>query len=262
MGGDAEKILYVGQSKNLRSRLATYKNARLDRCPRKIIRLVHSVRSIVWEECGTAEAARLKENELLRIHRPKFNVMNTYPQGYRFIGVELSDGKLIFRLVREANAPEKIFGAFKSGCGIAYLSLLRLLWAAWKQPTSPHDFPAPLLSAKLPREYVFREGCGSWMELSKNFLAGESDDLVRALANALPRAETLCAFQRNLQTSDLEILCNFFERGPKRNNALRKEHDIEESIIAQEQLDDLLVIGTGAGGSSAGPGQPPPFISK
>src|ERR1700733_9857906 len=63
MGGEAERILYIGQSKNLRHRLGSYKNAQLDRAPRKVIRLVHAVRTIVWQECESAKAARLKENQ-------------------------------------------------------------------------------------------------------------------------------------------------------------------------------------------------------
>src|SRR5579871_5697873 len=94
MGGEGERILYIGQSRNLRQRLSSYKNARPDRAPRKIIRLVHLVRTIAWEECETAEAARLRENQLLRIHRPKFNVVNTYPQAYGFITMQEKAGEL------------------------------------------------------------------------------------------------------------------------------------------------------------------------
>ncbi len=83
MSGEMGRVLYVGQSKNLRHRLATYKNANPDHVPRKVIRLVHAVRKIDWEECATANFARLRENELLRAHRPKFNSMNTYPNGLR-----------------------------------------------------------------------------------------------------------------------------------------------------------------------------------
>src|SRR5512132_1710482 len=73
MAGKDDRILYVGQSQNLRVRLASYKLARPDRAPRKLIRLIHSVRSITWETCPTARAARVRENELLRLLRPRFN---------------------------------------------------------------------------------------------------------------------------------------------------------------------------------------------
>src|SRR3954464_3848013 len=67
MTGPNERVLYIGQSGNLRARLASYKNARPDRSPRKVVRLVRQVKSIVWERCENTEAARLRENELLRL---------------------------------------------------------------------------------------------------------------------------------------------------------------------------------------------------
>src|SRR5262249_40545114 len=74
------RVLYIGQSSNLRQRLHTYKNANPEHIPRKIVRLVHEVYSLVWEECDNAEAARQREHELLQIHRPAFNTVNTYPK--------------------------------------------------------------------------------------------------------------------------------------------------------------------------------------
>ncbi|MDB6022665.1 MAG: Excinuclease subunit [Pedosphaera sp.] len=255
MGGDAERVLYIGQSKNLRHRLSSYKNARPDRAPRKIIRLVHSVRTIVWEECESAEAARLKENQLLRIHRPKFNVMNVYPQAYRFIGVQAAEGRLILSLLTEPKAAGKIYGAFKGGVR-AYASLLRLLWAALRQPVSPFDFPTPLLNSRPPREFHFTLSPGSqnWIELVEKFFAGESDALVPALAEAVPHGVSFSVFQLNLHASDLEILSTFFERGPKRNLALRAQNGMNDPIIKQEQLDDLLVFAERTGGAEQ-PGQ-------
>src|SRR3954464_5704812 len=72
MTGADQRVLYIGQSGNLRARLGSYKNAKPDRAPRKVIRLIHQVRAITWEKCETPQAARLRENELLRLHRPRF----------------------------------------------------------------------------------------------------------------------------------------------------------------------------------------------
>ncbi len=248
MGGETDRVLYIGQSKNLRHRLGSYKNARPDRAPRKIIRLVHSVRTIVWEECATAEDARLRENQLLRIHRPKFNVQNTYPQAYGFIALETEGPELILRLSTAAKSAGKIFGAFKSGSVRAYTALLRLIWTAAHQPVSPFDFPAPLLHVKPPREYRFpldalplRHGTNQWPESLENFLAGESDELIGLLTEMIPALDTICACQRSLHARDLEVLTAFFERGPKRNRDLRMQHGIPDPIILQDELDDLLV---------------------
>lgn len=257
MTGDAERVLYIGQSKNLRHRLGSYKNARPDRAPRKIIRLIHSVRTIVWEECETAEAARLKENQLLRTHRPRFNVLNTYPQAYRFIVIQGDSEGLALRLIAEPTSNGKVYGAFKSGCARAYGALLRLIWTAFHQPASPYDFPAPLLGSNLPRQFLFQktphiagQELGPWVERVEKFLAGDSDDLIQTLVQMIPD-QAISAFQRNLHLNDLEILTSFFKRGPKRNHDLRKQYEITNQVIAQEELDDLLVMASKVDGEQS-----------
>lgn len=73
MSGETGRVLYVGQSKNLRLRMGAYRNANPAHLSRKVIRLVHAVRKIDWEECASPALACVRENELLRAHRPKFN---------------------------------------------------------------------------------------------------------------------------------------------------------------------------------------------
>ena len=80
MADDYERLLYIGKAKNLRARLNYYRHVRPERASRKVVRLVHAVRSIVYEVCACQNSALLRENELLRLHKPKFNVMNTRPE--------------------------------------------------------------------------------------------------------------------------------------------------------------------------------------
>jgi hypothetical protein len=249
MGGDAERVLYIGQSSNLRQRLASYKNARPDRAPRKVIRLIHAVRTLVWEECESAEAARLKEAQLLRVHRPKFNVQNTYPRAYQFISLNRTGGQWEFSLGPEPKPEGSVYGAFKTGVRIAYSALLRLVWAALHQPGSPHEFPAPLLRVRPPREFRMRPtpniaspGLDQLMRGVESLLGGQSAELIDHLAIVLPTGSEITAFQRNLMTADLEILRDFYERGAKRNRDLRAQHHLAEPIIPQEKLDDLLAM--------------------
>ncbi len=247
MSGEGGRVLYVGQSKNLRSRLATYKNAHPDHVSRKIIRLVHAVRQIVWEECATTMLAQVRENELLRTHRPKFNVVNTYPKAYCFVGVKLQGAELFLSLTTDECSPENFYGAFKRGSVYGYAALLRLLWAALHQPNSPYDFPRPLLSQRPPREFQFQlERAPSALSLPglmnslTDFFEGTSSHLIDWLGAAFPASERLSRFHETMQLADLETLTNFYSFGPQRNLELKKLHGIESRLIPQDQLDDLL----------------------
>ena len=248
MTGRDGLVLYVGQSRNLRQRLASYKNAQPDRVPRKVIRLVRAVESITWETCESAEGARLRENELLRLHRPRLNRLNTWPRAYSFIQLKYDEAALEVGRTQEAATVGQLYGAFKSHVTAGYGALLRLTWAAWHQPASPHDFPAQLLGGKPPRQYRFRWNSmpAPWSQESflgclQGFLAGKSNSLVQLLTETVPARDHLSPFQRALQARDLEILNQFYQRGPRRNHELSQRHNLPNPLILQEELDDLLV---------------------
>jgi hypothetical protein len=251
MSGAADQVLYIGQSGNLRRRLGSYRNARPDRAPRKVIRLIHSVRSLVWEECATPEDARLKETQLLRVHRPRFNKQNTYPRAYLFISLRQTAGSLALSLGGELRNGWRGHGAFKPGAAHAFGAMLRLLWAVRYDAASPHDFPSQLLRARPPREFQLAGDADGRKtvtdELANDldcFLSGESDGLIGSLTAALPAGTDVSAFQRNLFASDLETLAAFYLHGPRRNRDLRLEHGLGDGIIPYEALDELLAVRT------------------
>ena len=73
MCGKSEGILYVGKARNLRKRLSSYRVANPERLPRRMIRLLHCVTRIEWDECASEEAARRREEALICVLMPKFN---------------------------------------------------------------------------------------------------------------------------------------------------------------------------------------------
>jgi excinuclease ABC subunit C len=73
MCGDREGVLYVGKARNLRKRLASYRVANPERLPPRLIRLLHRVTRIEWDECPSEQAARYREELLICVLTPKFN---------------------------------------------------------------------------------------------------------------------------------------------------------------------------------------------
>ena len=245
MTSSTGQILYVGQSRNLRSRLGTYRNANPEHLPRRIVRMVHLVASITWEECQTGRLAKVRENELLRLHRPRFNRANTFPQAYCFLGMRTSGRRLDLYWTRDGESRRDLFGAFKSGAVYAFGALCRLLWSTLHQPKSPHDLPRQLITGRTPTEFTFdvdeRADVAALAPLLNSFLAGESDELLRWL-ETVSSLEQLLQFHQNLVRADLETLAHFFETGPKRLHRLKFEHGVDDGIVLKEELDDLLAL--------------------
>ncbi|HTD85753.1 MAG TPA: nucleotide excision repair endonuclease [Candidatus Binatia bacterium] len=218
MFNDTDRLLYVGQSSNLRSRLGTYKNANPNHVPRKVLRLVHSVARIAIEPCETPLAARLRENELLRTRRPRFNRMNTWPKAYWFVGCREEGDVLRLWITLQAEETDHLYGAFKANTRAAFGALLRLLG-------HPVSLFRPPRSFELPARNGLRE-----------FFGGTSD---RLLAEATPLDES--TFAQTLFLHDQELVMRFFESGPSRNRRICEKYGLTR--IPQERLDDLIALG-------------------
>lgn len=66
-------VLYVGSAKNLRKRLSSYRVANPERMSRRMVRLLHRVRRIEFDECPDEQAARHREEMLICVLTPQFN---------------------------------------------------------------------------------------------------------------------------------------------------------------------------------------------
>jgi excinuclease UvrABC nuclease subunit len=73
MCGAEAGVLYVGSAKNLRRRLSSYRVANPERLSRRIVRLLHHVTRIEFDECPSEAAARHREENLICALAPKFN---------------------------------------------------------------------------------------------------------------------------------------------------------------------------------------------
>jgi len=88
MCGEAEGVLYVGKARNLRKRLCSYRVANPERLPRRIIRLLHQVRRIEWDECSSEAAASEREELLICVLAPKFNAAGKVWERRRSVALE------------------------------------------------------------------------------------------------------------------------------------------------------------------------------
>jgi len=241
------EILYIGESGDLRTRLGSYRNGNPEHLPRKVVRMIHMVASITWEECRSKRLAKVRENELLRLHRPRFNRMNTFPQAYCFIGIQKTAKSLDLFWTRDTREGRGLFGAFKAGAIHAFSALCRTIWSARHQPKSPYDLPRQLVVGRIPHRFNLQfeteaeiklETAETWL---RKFFSGESDELLESMRREMAM-DHLALFHQNLIQSDLETLTHFYRTGPSRLRRLKREHGLEEELVLKEELDDLIAL--------------------
>ncbi|MEW6055962.1 MAG: nucleotide excision repair endonuclease [Bdellovibrionota bacterium] len=248
----AGAILYVGKAKNLRARLASYKLARPNTVSRKVLRMLRLTQSIEFEICASETEALLRENQLLREHRPPFNVVNTHPESYYFIVLkavrshDLASRMVHLQLTTRAVSPEDqegwVFGVFK-GRRItrrSFQALLRLLSAlAAKDET--FYFPTPLVRYRIPYCYSL-EVPKHLVGMLRAFLNGNSRRFLDELFVRLLENQSIPKFVHHVISEDLKQVDEFYRHACRRVRALKRKHGIRRRTIAQEEIDDLLVI--------------------
>lgn len=113
MLGPTGNVVYVGQSKRLRTRLLSYFRAKGRR--NKAARIVRHAFTIEWEYTPTAFGALLRELRLIKQYRPHFNAMlvaDDWPRAY----VALTGGVIPgLRVVDRSDHPDAValFGPFR-----------------------------------------------------------------------------------------------------------------------------------------------------
>lgn len=241
-------ILYVGKAKNLKLRLASYRRAKPGRDSKKIIRLLQRVTSLDWQECVSEKQALLEENKVLRDVDPEFNVLNTTPERYYYVGIRVLKARgdetctLRFRLTRDPECEDySLFGCYRNGRGMkeGYGALLRLIWAAQN-----HDkrFSMPARLARRSPPYNYETSFPIvWLRSLAAFLEGRSHKFLEKLTFALLENRDVPEFMRHALQRDIATAREFFRAGPRRNRRLKFHHDLEGNRISQYEIDDLLV---------------------
>lgn len=252
MYGRAGRLLYVGKAKNLRNRLFTYRRVNHGNSSRKTRRLVRMTHKIDIELCESEEAALLKENALIREHRPEFNRAKKSPETYYFITLRPAGDACYFRLAMQRPAKEDelahTYGAFKGhrtvrkGTG----ALLRQLYLLEHAVQTPFDFPSVLTGKLTPMQYNLPYG-EEWPGRDTlhaalpDLLSGRSLQFLEGLVGAVTDRSLMDAYVGRLILKDCESIRRLYDHCLRRNYELKQALGLSERLIPQQKLDDYLV---------------------
>ncbi|MEM9132219.1 MAG: excinuclease ABC subunit UvrC [Actinomycetota bacterium] len=87
---DAGRVIYVGKASSLRSRLSSYFQNPINLHPRTA-QMVATAESVEWIQVANEVEALMLEYNLIKEHRPRFNVRLVDDKSYPFLAVTMSD---------------------------------------------------------------------------------------------------------------------------------------------------------------------------
>lgn len=206
---ESGEVLYAGKAKNIRRRLAGYRNATRRKAHRKMRALVREASSLEVRLQPSEHAALLVENELIRTLRPPYNVDGAFDFLYPVIGAGARGDQTLLCFTTRPDAWRvelRWYGAFRSRWRArdAFEALSDLLVRVGHAEPRSRLPKGPRLRGS--RLVAFRRLPAPLVASLHPFLAGESSGALEELAVALlERAdarEEAAQVQRDLRRLD------------------------------------------------------------
>ena len=242
MKSAAEKIIYVGKAKNLRSRVRSYFTDSKDHSPktRFLVKQIHHVDYILT---GTEVEAFLLEASLIKKHRPRYNIRLKDDKAYPYIRVSTSDRFPRLYLARKVKKDGSLyFGPYTSGAAvwgtIRFLNRTFMIrdckdafMVSRKRPCMTHQIgrcTAPCSHYFLPDEPYVTEGAYKEdIAAAVAFLRGKDKSVVRDLTKKMKQAASEERFETAAKVRDsIEAIKKVLERQAVVNDTSEIDQDV------------------------------------
>ncbi len=188
------RVLYAGKAKDLRRRLAGYRNASRRKAHRKMRTLVREAVALDVRPQESEKQALLLENELIRTLRPPYNVDGAFAFLYPALGVGRDEGRVLLAFTSTPEEWSRLdvrwHGCFRSRARArAAFDALVALFARLGHREPMSRLPAVRLRRGARLE-AFRRLPPELAAAADAFLAGDSRELLSLLFERLLESES------------------------------------------------------------------------
>jgi excinuclease ABC subunit C len=239
-------VIYVGKAVNLRSRVRSYFRPSADH-GRKVAELVTHVADIEWIVVGSELEALILEMNLIKRHRPKYNVRLKDDKRYPYIQVRWADAfptvVVTRRMVEDGS---RYFGPYTSVWAVhetldvvrrmfPYLTCDRVITGQDRRACLYADIKlclAPCIGA------VDQAGYRQMIDDLCRFLQGETETVVARLRDEMSRASAGMAYERAAALRDqLQAIDKVVE-----GQTIVSQERIDSDVIAFARDDDSACV--------------------
>lgn len=235
MKNRAEKIIYVGKAKNLRSRVRSYFQDQKDMTVKTKV-LVSHIHEVDFILTKTEVEAFLLEASLIKKHRPKYNIRLKDDKAYPYIRVSMADEFPRLYLSRKVQKDgSRYFGPYTSGYAVH--ETIRFLnrffkirdcadavFRTRKRPCMTHQIgrcTAPCVNL------ISKEDYARDVESVLYFLKGKDKELIHQMTERMMEASDHEQFEVAARVRDsLKALRAILEKQTVINAASQKDQDI------------------------------------
>lgn len=241
---EAGGVLYAGKARNVRRRLAGYRNASRRKAHRKMRTLVREAHSLEVRLQESERAALLLENELIRTLRPPYNVDGAFEFLYPAIGTGRHEGRLLLCFTTRPDSYDGLdlrwHGTFRPRLRAreAFDALVALLTRIGHAEPASRLPKAPRMRGS--RLVALRRVPPELLGASRSFLDGDDDTLLSRLFTELLESRQARREAADVQ-EDLRRLAAFHRRDVLRLREARLATGWAERFVPQAERDSLFI---------------------
>lgn len=205
-----ENVIYVGKAKNLKKRVSQYFLRKQEHI--KVRNMVAKVRDFDFFVVNDEMEALALENNLIKKHKPYYNILLKDSKTYAYIKVNLKEDYPRFSISRKLNKNDKYFGPYLAG--VTARDVLEIMDYAFplrkcKLPLTEHGKPIkPCLFYEMHlcaapcAKIVSKQEYRKIVDEAINFLKGDTKQVENVLTEKMAQASASENFEVALQLRD------------------------------------------------------------
>ena len=204
MFDDKDKVIYVGKALNLKKRVSSYFSGKAS--DRKTLHLVNAVASMQFSITRSEGEALILENQLIKKHKPKYNILLKDGKSYPYIYCSENEDEFPRLEFRRGTKKGKgrYFGPFPSAQAVRYtLNHLQKLFQVRQCNNNTYaNRSRPCLQHQINRcsapcvNLVSKQDYKQQLHYTKQFLAGKSNQVISELVAAMNQHSAQLDFEK------------------------------------------------------------------
>lgn len=242
-----ERLLYIGQSSDLRARVGSYRHVCPECHPRRTLRLVHRLARVEIRLCATHAEAQALEAALLLEHRPPYNRAGVWQAPPWWLSLHPGDAAIQVRLTRASAEGAAGLGPLPASFRYVHAALMRCLLRCFNPGLDLANFPVGMLGPTIPLVQNLPLAAGKEDAATEiaGFATRSSDALLARLESVLSPAHLAGPLEQAFWAEQLEYLRKFYHNGRPGTALLNPSLPAD---LAELRLFPALDRPSGAGG--------------
>lgn len=205
-----ENIIYVGKAKNLKKRVSQYFLRKQEHI--KVKNMVSNVADFDFFVVNDELEALALENNLIKKHKPYYNILLKDGKTYAYIKVNLKEDYPRFEISRKLNKNDKYFGPYMAGVSAKeILSILdyafgvrkcKLPLTEGRRPSKPCLFKEMHMCSAPCNKEISKQDYMKIVEKAIRFLKGDTKEVEQILKTKMEQASNMQNYEVALQLRD------------------------------------------------------------